>query len=119
MAKPRISREDLELLYGKMIAEREFTILGFKKKLKFEVYDGFAYCPDYAGHEYSLIYPKVEFINKSDEMQAEIRRYMNLTDEQDITIYEILQTFNEMTKDGVRMEYDKDKKKYNVKCMWK
>jgi hypothetical protein len=29
----RISREDLELLHGKMIAEKELTILGFKNKL--------------------------------------------------------------------------------------
>ena len=32
----RISREDLELLHGKMIAEKELTILGFKNKLNFE-----------------------------------------------------------------------------------
>lgn len=119
MAKQRISREEIELLYGKMVAEREFTILGFKNKLKFEVYDGFAYCPDYRGNEYTLIYPKVEFVNKSDEMQAEIRRYMNLPDDANITIYEILQTFNEMTKNGVRIEYDKAKKSYKTKCMWK
>ena len=33
----RISKEDLELLHGKMIAEKELTILGFKNKLKFEI----------------------------------------------------------------------------------
>lgn len=119
MAKERISREDLELLFGKMVAEKELTILGFKNKLAFEVYDGFAYCPDYRGSEYTLIFPKVEFVNKSDEMQKEIRRYMNLAEGADITIYEIMQTFNEMTKNGVRIEYNKNTKGYKVKCMWK
>lgn len=119
MAKGRISREHLELLHGKMIAERELTILGFKNKLKFEIYDGFAYCENYRGHEYCMFYPKVEFINKSDESQAEIRRYLGLAEDADITIYEVLQTFNEMTRDGVRIEYDKVNKSYKTKCMWK
>ena len=42
----RILEETLEMLFGKMIAEKEFTILGFKNKMNFEVYDGFAYCPN-------------------------------------------------------------------------
>lgn len=115
----RISREDLELLHGKMIAERELTILGFKNKLKFEIYDGFAYCENYRGAEYCLIYPMIEFVNKSVEMQEEIRRYMGLEENADITIYEILQTYNEMTRDGVRIEYNKATKGYKPKCMWK
>ena len=95
----RIPKEDLELLYGKMIAEKELTILGFKNKLQFEIYDG--------------------FVNKSSEMQDEIRRYMKLEEKDDITIYEIMQTFNEMARDGVRIEFDKKTKHYKEKCMWK
>jgi len=115
----RIKREDLELLHGKMIAEKELTILGFKNKLTFEIYDGFAYCPNYRGSDYCMDYPKIEFVNKSNEMQDEIRKYMNLDENDDITIYEILQTFNEMSRNGVRIEYDKKKQHYQEKCMWK
>ena len=115
----RISKELLELLFGKMIAEKELTILGFKNKLNFEIYDGFAYCPNYRGSEYCMKFPKVEFVNKSSEMQDEIKKYMNLKDDDDITIYEIMQTFNEMARDGVRIEYDATDKRYKEKCMWK
>ena len=115
----RISREELELLHGKMIAEKELTILWFKNKLSFEIYDGCAYCPNYRGSDYLMSFPKIEFINKSSESQEEIRRYMKLEPSDDITIYEILQTFNEMARDGVRIEYDKKTKHYKDKCMWK
>ena len=115
----RISREDLELLFGKMIAEKELTILGFKNKLSFEIYDGCAYCPNYRGSDYLMSFPKIEFINKSNESQDEIRRYMKLDEKDDITIYEILQTFNEMSRDSVRIEFDKKTKRYKEKCMWK
>ncbi len=115
----RISREHLELLFGKMIAEKELTILGLKNKLSFEIYDGCAYCPNYRGSDYLMSFPKIEFINKSNESQDEIRRYMKLEDKDDITIYEILQTFNEMSRDSVRIEFDKKTKHYKEKCMWK
>ena len=115
----RIKREDLELLYGKMVAEKELTILGFKNKLSFEIYDGFAYCPNYRGSEYCMKYPQVEFVNKSTEMQDEIRKYMKLDENDDITIYEIMQTFNEMSRDGVRIEYDTKTKHYKEKEIWK
>jgi len=114
----RIPKEYLELMYGKLIAEKDFTILGFKKKLHFEVYDGFAYCENYYGNEYCLMYPKVEFVNKSSEIQDKIREYMGLGEKDEITIYEILQTFNEMTRNGVRIEYDENTKEYKPKRVW-
>lgn len=115
----RISKETLELLFGKMIAEKELTILGFKNKLKFEIFDGFAYCPNYRGSEYCLKFPKVEFVNKATEMQDEIRKYMKMDEKEDITIYEILQTFNEMERDCVPIEYDYKAKHYVEKIIWK
>ena len=115
----RISREHLEKLYGKMVAEKDLTILGFKNKLKFEIYDGFAYCPNYRGSEYCMKFPKIEFVNKSNEMQDDIRKYMGLKENDDITIYEIMQTYNEMARDGVRIEYDKKTKHYKEKEIWK
>ena len=115
----RINREHLEMLFGKMVAEKELTILGFKNKLKFEIYDGFSYCPNYRGSEYCMKFPKIEFVNKSNEMQDDIRKYMGLNEDDDITIYEIMQTYNEMARDGVRIEYDKKTKHYKEKEIWK
>ena len=115
----RIAKEVLELLNGKMITEKEFTVMGFKNKLKFEIYDGFAYCPDYKGKEYCMIFPRLEFVNKSTEMQDDIRKYMGMTEDEDITILEILQAYNEMIRDGVRVEYDEKNKCYKEKEIWK
>ena len=115
----RIKKEDLELLFGKMIAEKEFTIFGFKNKLKFEIYDGFAYCPNYRGGEYCMQFPKIEFANKSTELQDEIRKYMKLEEKADITIFEILQSFNELYKNSTRIEYDEKTKHYKEKQVWK
>ncbi len=115
----RIQKELLEIYYGKMISEKELTILGFKNKLTFEIYDGFAYCPNYRGSEYCMTFPKIEFVNKSNAVQEKIKEYINLKLDEPITIYEIMQTFNEMSRNGIRIEYDADNKKYKEKCMWK
>ena len=64
-------------------------------------------------------FPKIEFVNKSSEMQADIRKYMGLEEKDDITIYEIMQTYNEMARNGVRIEYDKATKHYKEKPIWK
>jgi hypothetical protein len=64
-------------------------------------------------------FPKIEFVNKSSEMQEDIRKYMKMEEKEDITIYEIMQTYNEMARDGVRIEYDKKTHHYKEKCMWK
>ena len=108
-----------EKLCGKFIGEEKLTIEGFKSQIPFKIYDGFAYCPNYRGNEYCMKFPKIEFVNKSSEMQDEIRRYMKMGENDDITIYEIMQTFNEMARDGVRIEFDKKTKHYKEKCMWK
>ena len=44
---------------------------------------------------------------------------MGLNEDDDITIYEIMQTYNEMARDGVRIEYDKKTKHYKEKEIWK
>ena len=115
----RIKKEYLETMYGKMLSETELSIMGFSGKMRFEIYDGFAYCPDHDGDEYCLIYPKIEFVEKSGELRDEIRRYIGLEESDEITIFEILQTFNEMIRNGVRIEYDEETNGYKEKCMWK
>ena len=114
----RIPKEYLEKWYGKLIAEKDFTILGFKKKLHFEVFDGFAYCENYYGNEYTLSFPQVEFVNKSSEIQDKIREYLGMKEDEQITIFEILQSFNEMRRNGIRIEYDEESKEYKPKKVW-
>lgn len=114
----RIKREDLEKMYNKMVDERDLTILGFKKKLHFEIYDGLAYCPNYEGSEYLMKYPRLEFIENSVEMQDEIRKYLKLDEKVKISVLHILQTFNALAKDGDRICYSSKTKGYKPQNMW-
>ena len=52
-------------------------------------------------------------------MHDEIRDYMGLEEKDDITIFEIMQTFNEMARNGVRIEYNKKTGHYQEKEVWK
>ena len=63
-------------------------------------------------------YPKIEFVNKSTDAQKMIRDFINLLETDDITIFEILQSFNELSKDGVWIEYDEKSKHWNPKEVW-
>ena len=114
----RIKREDLEKMYGKMVEERDLTILGFKGKMHFEIYDGLAYCENFKGDEYIMKYPKLEFIEDSVEMQDEIRKYLDMDEKSKISVLDVLQTFNEMDKNGTRIFYSPRTKTYKTKNMW-
>ena len=114
----RIKKEDLEKMYGKMVEERDLTILGFKGKMHFEIYCGLAYCENFKGDEYILKYPKLEFIEDSVEMQDEIRKYLNMDEKSKISVLDVLQTFNEMDKNGTRIFYSPRTKTYKTKTMW-
>ena len=118
MKRYSISREELEILYGKMIDEKDLSIYGYKDKFHFEIYDGFAYCPNYHGSDYALIYPKIEFADKSDEIKAAVRKFMNIPDDEPISVYDLMQTFNELIVNNKRMCYNENKKKYEYKKMW-
>jgi hypothetical protein len=111
----RIPKKYLEHYYGKMISEKDFSILGFDEKIHLEVYNGLAYCENFQGDEYCFSFSQVEFVDKSDVVQEKIREFLNLSEDEPITVYEILQTFNEMTKNGVRMVFDEETKEYKPK----
>lgn len=114
----RIKREDLEKMYGKMVNEKNLSVYGFKGKMHFEIYDGLAYCENYNGDEYVLKYPKLEFIEDSVEMQDTIRKYLKLDGNAKISVLDVLQTFNEMDKNGTRICYDPINKAYKEKNLW-
>ena len=56
----RISKDALETMYGKLIDEKELEISGFKKPLKFEIYDGMLIVPNYKGVNMPLNTPSPE-----------------------------------------------------------
>lgn len=108
----RIPQAALEHLFGQMICERPLEIVGFKNPIKFEIYDGYAYCPDYYGNEYAIEFPVTSLVEKSTELQGDIREWMSLDDDAKITIYDIIQTFNVMLRNGVKVSFDEKKQKW-------
>lgn len=115
----RIKREDLEKMYGKLIEEKDLYIYGMKNKFHFEIYDGFAYCPNSKdGKEYTIKFPQLRFIDDSKEMQKQIREKLKLGENDKISALDVLQVFNEMDIDGTRVEFDENKHAYAPKYLW-
>ena len=115
----RIKREDLEKMYGKMIEEKDLSIYGINKKLHFEIYDGFAYCPKSKdGKEYTIKYPQTKFVDDSVDIQNKIREALSLDKTDKISPLDILQVFNEMDIDGQRVKYNEENKAYEPKNLW-
>lgn len=93
-------KADLSKIYGKVFVTTEITMvddaLGDNEEhtLTFDVWDGFAYCYDYEGHEYCLYFPQRKLISMSTDMQNNIRNYVGLSKETIIDPIHILQTYN-------------------------
>ena len=108
----RFNKEDIEKIYGKCLAEKELEIVGIKKPVLFEIYDGYAYCEEHKGHSYQIEFPLISLVEQSKKLQNDIREWTNLDEDKDITIYEIIQTFNTLYIDHKPAYYDKESKKW-------
>ena len=101
----KITREDLEKFYGKVICTQIVNVNDFykdeneicdkKEDMVFDVYDGIAYCSDYKGKEYIMTFPKLEFIKNCKEMANNIREHLSLNDDDTITASNIMQCYSE------------------------
>ena len=104
MNKQKFTKEELEKMYGKCISTVSFSIDdeifkdGKVHTLTFDVYDGFAYCPDYNGEEYIMQYPQIAFIKVSDKMSEMIREYNEMEKDAQITPLEVINTYGKLYK---------------------
>ncbi len=108
----RIAKETIEKLYGKIVDTRDLSIEGFKRKMHFELYDGFGYCENFQGHEYILKYPKMAFVKCSIEAQSAIRQLLGYDKDKELTILDVLQRFNRLFRDGKEIAFDAGTKTY-------
>jgi hypothetical protein len=98
-----------EKLFGKKIATEKLSIEGFKNKMPFEIYDGYAYCADYRGHRYEMVYPQLKAIKDSKEMADAVMEYINSISEKklevadEIGVIHVLIAFNTLYRDGVEV----------------
>lgn len=96
----KITDENLTQLYGKKVCEAELHVDGFKKPMKFDVYDGFAICPKYGKKQYEMTYPTLSFVKGAKELADEVMAYKNLKNANEITVIHILETYNTLTSYG-------------------
>ena len=66
--------------------------------LVFDIFDGYAYCADYNGDEYDMVFPRLKFVNKSKDMSSEVRKYLNLPENTILTVEHILMAYNTLRK---------------------
>lgn len=97
----RISIKDLEkMMQTKYVCTQKIKladkVLGDSKKhiLEFDIFDGFAYCPNYDGKEYYMLFPKKEFINLSKDMQKTAREFLNLDEHEPLQEEHLLASYN-------------------------
>lgn len=62
--------------------------------LEFDIFDGFAYCPDYNGKEFYMTFPKTSFMALAKEMKGEIMLHLSLPSGCTIGAKELLATYN-------------------------
>lgn len=73
-------------------------ILGDNKKhiLEFDVFDGFAICPNYNGKTYFMQYPKLEFMKIAKKIEENAREYLELDEHTPLTVEHVLTAYNSL-----------------------
>lgn len=99
--KERISIHDLEKMtnskYVITIKNAEIRDKAFGDKvakMTLDIFDGFAYCPDYEGKEYVMHFPKKKFVTMSKDMEKSIREYLIMEEKDVITETEIMRSYS-------------------------
>lgn len=98
----RISIQDLEkMTKSKYVCTQKLRLADSnvfhddcKRVMEFDIFDGFAYCPDFEGHEYYMDFPKTQFIKMAKQMEKNIREYINLDEHEPIKESHILMSYN-------------------------
>lgn len=101
-----------EKLCGKKIGSEKLSIEGFKTKIPFDIYDGYAVCENYKGHRYDMTYPQLKAVKDSKEMADAVIEYINyinsisdkkLESAEEISVIHVLISFNTIYRDGVEI----------------
>ena len=98
-----------EKLCGKKIGSEKLSIEGFKSKIPFDIYDGYAVCENYRGHRYEMEYPQLKAVKDSKEMADAVIEYINsisgkkLESVEEISVIHVLISFNTLKRDGVEI----------------
>ena len=64
--------------------------------LQFDIFDGFAICPDYNGKTYFMEYPKLEFMKIAKEIEDNAREYLELDEHTPLKEEHVLIAYNRL-----------------------
>jgi hypothetical protein len=98
-----------EKLFGKKIGTEKLSIEGFKTRIPFDIYDGYAVCENFRGHHYDMTYPQLKAVKESKEMADAVIEYINSISEkqiesvEQISVIHVLISFNTLYRDGVEI----------------
>lgn len=68
-----------------------------KHVLDFDLFDGFAVCPNYKGKMYIMEYPKLEFMKIAKNIEQNAREYLELDEHTPLTIEHCLMAYNRLS----------------------
>ena len=93
-----------EKFYGKKVCTEKLNVEGYKKPIQFDIYDGYAVCPDYRGHRLEMTYPQMKAVKDSKEFSEAIMEYVSwINSVGEISVLHVLITFATVYKDGVEI----------------
>jgi hypothetical protein len=94
----------IEKHFGKKVCTEKLNIEGYKRPIQFDIYDGYAVCPDYRGHCFEMEYPSMKAIKDSTEFSDAIMDYVSgINNVDEISVLHVLITFATLYKDGVEV----------------
>lgn len=89
--------------HSKLVSQHKIkladAIFGDNKKhiLDFDIYDGFAICPNYKGKTYIMQFPKLEFIKLAKNIEKEARDYLQLDEHAPLQVEHVLSAYNKLS----------------------
>lgn len=100
MEKKRMTIEEIEkMVHSDLVCTQTIKlsddVFGDTKKhtLTFDVFDGFAYCGDYNGKEYYMLFPRLSLIKLSKTMSASVREFMGLGESDEIGVTDVMASY--------------------------
>ena len=89
-------------MFGNKVLSTKLVLEGYEKPIPFDIYDGFAICENYEGHQIVMEYPMIDVVRKTKEFSdAIIEQIGGTLKPNDITVVHSLIVFSKRYVDGV------------------
>jgi hypothetical protein len=74
-------------------------ILGDNDKhiLEFDIFDGFAVCPNYKGKMYYMTFPKLEFMKIASNIEKQAKEFLEIDEHTPLKVEDVLVAYNKLS----------------------